>query len=201
VAAGARFASFAGFEMPMWYSGIVDEHHAVRQAAGIFDVSHMGQVETSGPEAEALLQRLLSNDVARIAERGAQYSVLCREDGGVLDDLFTYRLGPERFLVSGEQGRIEQAICSRVEGLNPPAGLATFRAESPGGEAVEVVGDHPAVEKGVTLIRDQDRDLAKGVQGGELGRVGDRRGGRIRRLNPALEAEFGGGQPDLAGIG
>ena len=60
----------------------------------MFDVSHMGQVETSGPGAAALLQRLLSNDVERIAEGGAQYSVLCREDGGVLDDLFTYRPAP-----------------------------------------------------------------------------------------------------------
>jgi aminomethyltransferase len=84
--------------MPVQYEGIRQEHMAVRTDAGVFDVSHMGQVETAGPEAEALLQRLVSNDVKRIAERGAQYSVLCREDGGVLDDLFTYRLGPDRFL-------------------------------------------------------------------------------------------------------
>jgi aminomethyltransferase len=71
---------------------------AVRTSAGVFDVSHMGEIETSGPEAEAFLQRVLSNDVSKIAERGAQYSVLCREDGGVLDDLFTYRLGDGRFL-------------------------------------------------------------------------------------------------------
>ena len=64
----------------------------------MFDVSHMGEVETSGPDAEAFLQRVLSNDVTKIAERGAQYSVLCREDGGVLDDLFTYRLDGGRFL-------------------------------------------------------------------------------------------------------
>jgi aminomethyltransferase len=98
VAAGAKLVPFAGWEMPVQYAGIREEHTAVRQRAGIFDVSHMGEIETSGPEAEALLQRLLSNDVARIAERGAQYSVLCKEDGGVLDDLFTYRLGPDRFL-------------------------------------------------------------------------------------------------------
>src|SRR5918994_32899 len=64
----------------------------------MFDVSHMGEIETSGAQAEDFLQRVLSNDVTRIAERGAQYSVLCREDGGVLDDLFTYRLGDQRFL-------------------------------------------------------------------------------------------------------
>ena len=92
-AAGARLVPFAGWEMPVQYEGIRQEHVAVRTGAGVFDVSHMGEIETSGPDAEAFLQRLLSNDVTKIAERGAQYSVLCHEDGGVLDDLFTYRLG------------------------------------------------------------------------------------------------------------
>ena len=96
--AGARLVPFAGWEMPVQYEGIRQEHVAVRTAAGVFDVSHMGEIETSGPQAEELLQRLLSNDVTKIAERGAQYSVLCRDDGGVLDDLFTYRLGEDRFL-------------------------------------------------------------------------------------------------------
>jgi len=98
VEAGARLVPFAGWEMPVQYEGIRAEHLAVRGACGIFDVSHMGEIETSGPQAAELLQRLLSNDVSKIAVGGAQYSVLCREDGGVLDDLFTYRLGPERFL-------------------------------------------------------------------------------------------------------
>ena len=70
----------------------------MRDHAGVFDVSHMGEIETTGPDAEAFLQRILSNDVTKIAENGAQYSVLCKEDGGVLDDLFTYRLGDDRYL-------------------------------------------------------------------------------------------------------
>jgi aminomethyltransferase len=98
VAAGARLVPFAGWEMPVEYEGIRAEHRAVREHAGIFDVSHMGQVEATGPGAEAFLQHVLSNDVTAIAPDGAQYSVLCRPAGGVLDDLFTYRLGPERFL-------------------------------------------------------------------------------------------------------
>lgn len=97
-AAGAKLMPFAGWEMPVQYEGIRQEHIAVRSTAGMFDVSHMGQIETSGPDAEPFLQRLLSNDVSKIAARGAQYSVLCREDGGVLDDLFTYRLDADRFL-------------------------------------------------------------------------------------------------------
>ena len=84
--------------MPVQYAGIRDEHLAVRRSAGVFDVSHMGQIETRGPDALALLQRLLSNDVRRLPEGGAQYSLMCNESGGVLDDLFTYRLAECHFL-------------------------------------------------------------------------------------------------------
>jgi aminomethyltransferase len=98
-ALGARLVPFAGWEMPVQYeAGIRAEHLAVRRQAGLFDVSHMGQIETSGPDAEVFLQRMLSNDVTRLREGGAQYSLLCREDGGVLDDLFSYRLEDGRFL-------------------------------------------------------------------------------------------------------
>jgi aminomethyltransferase len=98
VAAGARLVPFAGWEMPVRYVGIREEHVAVRRSVGVFDVSHMGEVATRGPRALEFLQRVLSNDVARIEVGGAQYSVMCREDGGVLDDLFTYRLGGEEYL-------------------------------------------------------------------------------------------------------
>jgi len=101
LAAGAKLVEFAGWEMPIGYGSppaVLEEHMVVREACGIFDVSHMGQIETRGRDALELLQRLLSNDVAKIAPGGAQYSVLCREDGGVLDDLFTYRLDDDRYL-------------------------------------------------------------------------------------------------------
>jgi aminomethyltransferase len=114
--------------MPVQYEGIRQEHVAVRTRAGVFDVSHMGEIETRGPQAQALLQRLLSNDVTKIAERGAQYSVLCREDGGVLDDLFTYRLGPERFLTV-------------TNAANHEKDLAWFRDHAAGYDA-EVVDAH-----------------------------------------------------------
>ena len=97
-ASGARLVPFAGWEMPVQYEGVIAEHLTVRRACGVFDVSHMGQIETEGPGALELLQRLLSNDVAKIPVGGAQYAVLCREDGGILDDLFTYRLGEDRYL-------------------------------------------------------------------------------------------------------
>jgi aminomethyltransferase len=98
VAAGAKLVPFAGWEMPVQYDGVKAEHLATRATATVFDVSHMGEIATSGPDSEAFLQRILSNDVAKLQTGGAQYSVLCREDGGVLDDLFTYRLGATEFL-------------------------------------------------------------------------------------------------------
>ncbi len=98
VAAGANLVDFAGWEMPVQYEGVRSEHLAVRSGVGVFDVSHMGEVETSGPGALDFLQRVLSNDVAKLEVGGAQYSVLCREGGGVLDDLFTYRLADDRYL-------------------------------------------------------------------------------------------------------
>jgi aminomethyltransferase len=97
-AAGARLVPFAGWEMPVQYEGIRPEHLAVRRGAGVFDVSHMGQVETCGRQAHDLLQRLLSNDLRRVPEGGAQYSLLCNEQGGILDDVFTYRLADDHFL-------------------------------------------------------------------------------------------------------
>src|SRR3954453_16694142 len=90
-AAGARLVPFAGWEMPVQYEGIRQEHLNVRTNAGLFDVSPMGEIETSGPQAAAVLKRILSNVVTKIAESGAQYSGPCRPDEGVLDDLFTYR--------------------------------------------------------------------------------------------------------------
>jgi aminomethyltransferase len=98
VAAGARLVPYAGFEMPVTYEGVRLEHLAVRESAGVFDVSHMGEIETAGPQAAELLQRLLTNDVAALDVGGAQYSCLCREDGGVLDDVITYRVERDRYL-------------------------------------------------------------------------------------------------------
>src|SRR5690606_17272240 len=87
-----------------------EEHLAVRRSAGLFDVSHMGEIETSGPEAEAFLQRILSNDVSRLEIGGAQYAVLCNEEGGVLDDLFTYRLDEDRYLTITNAANHEKDI-------------------------------------------------------------------------------------------
>jgi aminomethyltransferase len=96
---GARLVPFAGWEMPVSYEGIIEEHTAVRTHAGMFDVSHMGEVEVEGPGALEFLQLVLSNDLGKVDVGGAQYSCLCDERGGVLDDLFAYRLGGDRYLL------------------------------------------------------------------------------------------------------
>ena len=98
VAAGGRLVPFAGWEMPVQYEGVAAEHAAVRERAGIFDVSHMGQIRTSGPDAARFLQRAVTNDVDKLAIGGAQYSCLCADDGGILDDLFSYRFGDGSYM-------------------------------------------------------------------------------------------------------
>jgi aminomethyltransferase len=106
--AGARMVPFAGWEMPLQYHGIVAEHRAVRTGAGLFDVSHMGQVRLSGPGALATLDRLLCNDPRRLRVGQALYTPMCREDGGVLDDLVACRVGEDRFLLVVNAARREQ---------------------------------------------------------------------------------------------
>jgi aminomethyltransferase len=96
---GARMVPFAGWEMPVQYAGVIQEHRAVRTDAGVFDVSHMGEVEVEGPQAHALLQSLLSNDLDRIGTGEAQYTLLTNESGGIVDDLIAYRLGECRYLL------------------------------------------------------------------------------------------------------
>ncbi len=99
VALGARMVPFAGWEMPVQYAGVIQEHRAVRTDAGVFDVSHMGELEVEGPRAHELLQRLLSNDLDRIGDGEAQYTLLTNERGGIVDDLIAYRLGEHRYLL------------------------------------------------------------------------------------------------------
>ncbi len=99
VAIGARMVPFAGFSMPLQYRGIVDEHRWVRQSAGLFDVSHMGELEVEGPDAGDALAFVLAGDPRRLAVHQVLYSPLLNEQGGVVDDLLVYRLGEQRFLL------------------------------------------------------------------------------------------------------
>lgn len=91
--------AFAGWSLPVHYSGLIDEHRCVRSAAGLFDVSHMGEILVEGPGALAGVNRLVSNDCARLADGQVLYTVACREDGGILDDLLVYRLREDRYML------------------------------------------------------------------------------------------------------
>jgi aminomethyltransferase len=99
VALGARMVPFAGWEMPVQYAGVIPEHRAVRADCGVFDVSHMGQIEVEGPRAKELLQSLLTNDLDRIGPGEAQYTLLTNERGGIIDDVIAYALEPTRYLL------------------------------------------------------------------------------------------------------
>ena len=99
VAAGARLVPFAGWEMPVQYEGVIPEHLAVRSDAGAFDVSHMGQLHVDGPASGPFLQSMLSNDLERIGDGEAQYTLLTNEDGGIVDDLIVYRMSAGQFLL------------------------------------------------------------------------------------------------------
>jgi aminomethyltransferase len=98
-ALGARLVPFAGWEMPVQYEGVIPEHRAVRTDCGVFDVSHMGELEVEGPRAFDLLQSLLSNDLARLQPGEAQYTLLTNEGGGIVDDLIVYSIEPGRYLL------------------------------------------------------------------------------------------------------
>lgn len=104
---GARLIDFGGWEVPVQYSGIVDEHLCVRKAAGLFDISHMGEVEVSGPDAPGFLDHLLTNRVRRLGIGQGQYTLMCNEAGGVVDDLYLYRLAEEQFLMIINASRTE----------------------------------------------------------------------------------------------
>ena len=104
---GARMTVFGGFEMPVSYSGIIEEHLAVRNSAGVFDLSHMGEFEISGPHALPTLERAFTNSAARLKDGQAQYTIMCAEDGGTIDDLIVYRLGPERYMLCVNASNID----------------------------------------------------------------------------------------------
>jgi aminomethyltransferase len=109
-ALGAKMGEFAGWSMPIEYAGVLTEHRAVREAAGMFDLTHLGKVEVAGPGALDLLQRVVTGDLAVVPVGGAQYGMVLTEDGGIVDDLITYRSEEERFLVVPNASNTEAVL-------------------------------------------------------------------------------------------
>jgi len=108
VKAGAKMVPFGGWEMPVQYTGIIDEHRAVRRAVGLFDISHMGEFEVEGPDALAAVQRLTTNDASTLALGQVQYSLLCYPEGGIVDDLTLYRLDADRYMLTVNASNIDK---------------------------------------------------------------------------------------------
>ena len=152
VKAGARMVPFGGWEMPVQYRGIIDEHRAVRAAVGCFDVSHMGEFEIEGPGALATLQRLTTNDVAALEIGQVQYSLLCRPDGGIVDDLTLYRLAQDRYLMVVNASNIDKDW-THVTTAVPAAG-ARWRNASEATGLIAVQG--PKAEALVGRLAERD---------------------------------------------
>ena len=108
VKAGAKMVPFGGWEMPVQYTGIVEEHRAVRSAVGLFDISHMGEFEAEGPGALAAIQRLCTNDAAALTRGQVQYSLLCYPEGGIVDDLTLYRFDDHRYMLTVNASNIDK---------------------------------------------------------------------------------------------
>jgi aminomethyltransferase len=122
----ARFAPFAGWEMPLQYTGVMEEHAAVRQRVGVFDVSHLGTVDVTGRGAAALVDRVLSNDLSRIGPGRAQYTLCCNEDGGVVDDLIVYLESPTRLRLVPNAANAA-AVIARLRAAAPSTVAVTDR--------------------------------------------------------------------------
>jgi len=140
---GARMIGFGGWDMPVQYTGIVEEHRTVRSAVGCFDVSHMGEFEFRGHDAERALQRLTTNDVSALEVGQVQYSLLCYEDGGIVDDLTLYRLAPDHFMMTVNAANIDKDwawstghLGGRVEAKNASADTGLIAVQGPRAEAL-----------------------------------------------------------------
>ena len=143
VSLGARMAPFAGWEMPLQYSGVVEEHLAVRQRAGLFDVSHLGTLDVVGRGAAALVDAVLTNDLGRIGPGQAQYTLCCDTDGGVVDDLIVYLEAPDRLRLvpnaanaAAVAERLRQAAPSGVEVVDRHHDVAVLALQGPASDTV-----------------------------------------------------------------
>lgn len=139
----AKFISFAGWEMPVQFSRIQEEHEAVRQRAGMFDVSHMGEIEIRGPAAKEWLQKMTTNDLSKLAIHQVQYTTLCRPDGGTIDDLLIYRLEETVYLLVVNAGNVnkdfnwlQQHRIDQVEIRNRSEELALIAIQGPQAESI-----------------------------------------------------------------
>ncbi len=153
----AKFTDFGGWEMPLEYSGILDEHHAVRNQAGMFDVSHMGEFEVFGRQATEFLQYLLTNDVKDLADNGIVYTFMCYEDGGVVDDLLAYKYNSDKYLLVVNAGNIDKDF----EWVKKHSNDFDVTVKNNSDEVAEVAVQGPKAQKIVQKLTDYNLDDIK----------------------------------------
>jgi aminomethyltransferase len=154
---GARLVDFAGWEMPVQYRSILEEHKVVRRAAGLFDVSHMGEVDVRGPAALQFLNRLVTNDVSKLYPGRVLYSPMCREDGGTVDDLLVYQVAPEDYFLCINAGNIA-------------ADLAWIREQAKGFDVT--ITDRCADYALLALQGPRSLEILQSLTGAKLGGIG-----------------------------
>ena len=156
-ALGAKLVEFAGWLMPIQYAGIIEEHRAVRSAAGLFDLSHMGELVVEGEDAGAALAGALVSDPPALAVGRAHYSMICAPDGGILDDLIVYRLAEDRFMVVANASNarvVSDALAERLDGFRAvldDRSLATGLVAVQGPRSLDILG--PLTELDLSAIK------------------------------------------------
>jgi len=148
---GAKMVDFAGYEMPLQYTSILEEHMAVRTSAGLFDVSHMGEIFAMGPNSESFVQQLVTNDISRLDQGQAQYTLMCHESGGVIDDLLVYKLHDEAFMLVVNAANLQKdydwmiahnPVHADLHNMSEQMGLLALQGPASLKIASKLVGDH-----------------------------------------------------------
>ncbi len=147
VALGALISPFGGFDMPIQYTNIVDEHNAVRQACGIFDVSHMGEVLITGAESEKFVNYIFTNDIAGAPDGKIFYGMMCHPTGGVVDDLLVYKMGAERFVLVINASNIDKDVAWIMEHAKEFDVVVEHQSEKYGEVAVQGPKTEEIVER------------------------------------------------------
>ncbi|MCP4545870.1 MAG: glycine cleavage system aminomethyltransferase GcvT [bacterium] len=186
VAQGAKIVDFHGWSLPVQYTGLMAEHAAVRNAAGLFDVSHMGEIEVAGPGALEQVNHLVSNNIAKLGIGQILYTVACKEDGGILDDLLIYRLGEERFWLVVNAGNLDKLAAWTAERIQGPTvtnlsgGICQIAIQGPRSREIMLacplfasvadrLGDLPYYEFFETTLEGQEIILSRTGYTGEVG--------------------------------
>ncbi len=157
---GARMVEFGGWDMPVQYAGVISEHLAVRQAAGLFDVSHMGEIEVSGPDAFAFLQAATTNDLARLVDGQVQYTAMCYEHGGVVDDLTLYRFAQDRYLLCVNAANTEKDFSWLLD-VQALLQLQNLRLVDRSSEYAQLALQGPASDRILARLTGHDLDALK----------------------------------------